>query len=57
MLKQKFEMSDAIKQKRRKKAGAGEDYGIKLPDEEIKKQRGFSLNDENEFEVEGDSDQ
>jgi hypothetical protein len=54
MLKQKFDISDAIKQKRRKKAGAGEDYGIKLPDEEIKKQRGFSINDENE--VEGDSD-
>ena len=34
MMKQKFEASEAVKKKKRKKLGIGEDYGTMLPDEE-----------------------
>ena len=59
MLKQKFEMSAAMKTKKKKHRGA-EDYGISLPEEEILKQRGTKMDDavapeEGDTEVGGDS--
>ena len=50
-------MSNALKQKRKKNFGTGEDYGTKLPDEEVNAKRANKLEDSDDDVIIGDCDE
>lgn len=57
MLKTKYPMSNALKQKRKKNFGTGEDYGTKLPDDEVNAIRAKKLEDSDDDVIIGDAEE